>query len=390
MVQVIEWLEEKFINLRMTKGKVVTATILVVLLFVSSAMMFFGMNFWLWSFEKGLKRSYTSILIPSLGWAILFSISGFVLRLVQWYYGRPENFFFWVCREGAILLFLIGLFDSLTGLFGMYAAVHVPVLLQSALISTGPIWTYLLASVLYPESQPPFSPLLFVVVACTAGGVVLAMIPQIKSHHKEEYFSPAWIIIFLCATALFPLYNVLQGRFLHKFAECCSPFTAKIVMLMVETVVQLFLTVLYFPMDSLPFFGKSDSIQESWDMLVSSVKCIGTCPNNVSYMLVYILGFWIRHLVFAYMNSYSPIVAAVTSQLTQPINTFLLLMIPSWNVYGAAASWYYTMGCFFLLLVSTIIFVGWHLHNQQQRSNQWGTDSIPAVENLVVEEPNEK
>ncbi|ORC89434.1 uncharacterized protein TM35_000122090 [Trypanosoma theileri] len=390
MAQVIGWVRRKVNNLSMTKQEIGTATVLVVLLYVSSAMMFFGMNFWLWSFEKGLKRSYTSILIPSLGWALLFFLSGFVHRLVQRYHGRPENFFFWVCHEGVMLLFLIGLFDSLTGLFGMYAAVHVPVLLQSALISTGPIWTYLLASFLYPESQPSFSPLLLVVIACTAGGVALAMIPQAKNHNKNTYFSPPWIVIFLCATALFPLYNVLQGRFLHKFSECCSPFTAKIVMLTVETIVQLFLTIMYFPLDSLPFFGKCDSIQESWDMLLSSVRCIGTCPNNAGYMLVYVLGFWIRHLVFAYMNSYSPIVAAVTSQLTQPINTFLLLLIPSWNVYGAAASWYYTMGCFFLLLVSTIVFVSWHLFNQQRRDAQWGSTSETTVETLMVDETNEK
>ncbi|KEG12083.1 hypothetical protein DQ04_02021090 [Trypanosoma grayi] len=124
-------------------------------------------------------------------------------------------------------------------------------------------------------------------------------------------------------------------------------------------------------------------------MLIASVKCIGTCPNNAMYMVLYILGFWIRHIVFAYMNSYSPIVAAVTSQMTQPINTFLLLIIPSWNIYGAKAEWYYTLGCFFFLLISTVVFVCWHFVHRQQNQLQWDSLSIPTVENLMEEENQE-
>lgn len=46
---------------------------------------------------------------------------------------------YWLTRKGISFIILIGLFDSLTGLTGMYATVHIPQILQTALISTGPI-----------------------------------------------------------------------------------------------------------------------------------------------------------------------------------------------------------------------------------------------------------
>ncbi|PBJ75208.1 hypothetical protein BCY84_03813 [Trypanosoma cruzi cruzi] len=374
-----KFLRERFAHLSMTKKEILIATVLVFLLYVSSIMMFFGMNFWLWSFKKGIKRSYATIFLPSTGWLFLFVVSTIVLRIISWKNGRNENFFFWYSRKGFILLLLIGLFDSLTGLLSLYSAVHVPVILQSALISTGPIWTYILAWILYPESQPKFSPILLLVVAFTAGGVTLAVMPQTQSQNKKKYFSPSWIVIFLIGTFLYPLYNVLQGRFLNEFRGSCSPFTSKIVMLTCETFLVFFFTLTYFPIDASPFFGKCDSLQESWDMFISSLNCVAGCPNNAIYMTVYILGFWIRHIVFAYMNGYSPVVAAVASQMTQPINTFILLIIPSWNVYGAKTVWYYTLGCFLLLLMSTIIFFVWHVLNCPPRRNELPLSLSPIM-----------
>lgn len=348
---------------RINRQTVATVTILVTMLYIGSVMMFFGVNFWLWSFTPGLKRSYTTILIPSICWNVLtLGTVGIAALYHNLKHGKFENYFFWVNKKGILLLFLIGAFDSLTGLTGMYATVHVSQILQSALISTGPIWSFILSIILYPSSQPKFHPFLIVVVILTAAGVTLAVLPQVLDDSQEKvYFSAPWTFIYLLATVLFPLYNVLQGRFLHEFCNHCSPFTRKMVMLAVETTVQLILTLCYFPVDFSPFLGTCNSAKESWDNLVASVHCIGDCPKNFSYMVIYVLGFWIRHVVFAYLNTYSPSVAAVMSMLTQPINTFLLLSIPSWNVYGSKKDWRFTLGCFLCLLFAMIAFIVWHL-----------------------------
>lgn len=351
------------------RRSVTTAVVLVVMLYIGTIMMFFGMNFWLWSFAPGLKRSYTSILFPSILWSVLFLLTCGIDAAYSWLRNRKVDFneyFFWINKKGVLLLFLIGLFDSLTGLTGMYAAIHVSQILQSALISTGPIWTFLLSYVIYPESQPKFHPFLILVVVLTVTGVALATVPQITDKNAtRRLFSLPWTLIYLAATALFPLYNVLQGRFLNEFSHQSSPFTSKMVMLAVETTIQLGLTVGYFPADFSPFYGRCSSAQESWDNLVASVQCIFTCPNNGKYMVIYVMGFWIRHVVFAYLNTYSPSIAAVTSMLTQPINTFIILAVPSWNVYGSKKEWGYTFGCFFCLLLAMVFFIMWHLTHKQ-------------------------
>ncbi|RNF17621.1 uncharacterized protein Tco025E_04853 [Trypanosoma conorhini] len=97
--------KERLGAMRMTKQEVLTAALLVFLLYASSVMMFFGMNFWLWSFKKGLKRSYASILIPSVGWALLFFASSVMIRIINWMIGRSENLFFG--GVGGALLFLL-------------------------------------------------------------------------------------------------------------------------------------------------------------------------------------------------------------------------------------------------------------------------------------------
>lgn len=362
------------------------AVVLVLLLYASSVMMFFGMNFWLWSFTPGIQRSYATILIPSLLWCGLFLVTCGLDAGYSWLrHKKLGDYFFWTTKTGLVLIVFIGFFDSLTGLTGMYAAVHVTQILQSALISTGPIWTFLLAHILYPSSQPKFHPFLIVVFVLTVGGVTLAMVPQILDRDSpRKYFSLPWTVIYLASTVLFPLYNVLQGRFLHEFRGHCTPFTRKMVMLTAETTVQLFLTVGYFPVDFSPFYGRCSSAEESWENLVASLRCISSCPNNAKYMMVYVLGFWIRHVVFAYLNTYSPSVAAVTSMLTQPINAFILLAVPSWNVFGSKKDWRYTLGCFFCLLFAMVTFVLWHLTLRQPDTEEVCSDGDTSASVVAV------
>lgn len=179
-------------------------------------MMFTGMNFWLWSFTVGIKRNYTAMLLPSLLWCAFFFITFIgiiVYNAIR--YRRQEQYMYWLTRKGISFIILIGLFDSLTGLTGMYATVHIPQILQTALISTGPIWTFLLAFIIHPHSQPRWTWHLIFVIIFIAGGVTFALIPQLQNNDNKKYFSLPWTFIFLIGTILFPVYNVLQGKFLY-------------------------------------------------------------------------------------------------------------------------------------------------------------------------------
>lgn len=361
------WLKTELLNAlrqeHVDRKKVTTIIVLVTSLYIGSVMMFFGMNFWLWSFTSGIKRSYASILVPSLLWAAFFLTTVGIDVGYKWYRdGEKPDLFFWWSPKGRSLVGLIGLFDSLTGLAGMYASVHVPQLMQSALISTGPIWTFILAAILFPSSQPPFHPILIGVLVAIVCGVFFALLPQVLDKQPDKkYFSAPWALVYLLATAFFPLYNVLQGRFLHEYRNHGTSFSRKMIMLASETSVQLVLTLFYFPLDSLPYFGKCSSLSESWSQLGASLTCISSCPNNGLYMMIYVTGFWIRHIVFAYLNTYSPSVAAVTSMLTQPLNAFLMLAFPVLNVYGSKKNWGLAFLCFLFLLTGMLLFMAWHL-----------------------------
>ncbi|CCW71790.1 unnamed protein product [Phytomonas sp. Hart1] len=343
--------------------KALGAAFLVLSLYVGTVMLHFGMNFWLSSFPKGVKQNYTVMFTVSLLWCILFLITvliHFLYNLVC--FRKVENYLFFVNRKGLFLLFLIGTLDSLTGLTASYSATRVPLILQSALISTGPIWTILFSFIFYPSSQPKFNGFLLIVFLFIFGAIALALIPQILDNSgKTRYFNPPWILIFLTCALSFPLYNVIQGRFSFEFRDQVPSSTRKLVMICVEITIQLFLCMLYFPVDFSPFFGQCTSAKESWDNIIESYRHIFTCKTSAIYMMAYVMGFYIRHIVFAYLNSYSPSVAAITSMLTQPINTFIILVFPSWNVYGSKKDWRFVLACFICLLVAMLMFMYWHI-----------------------------
>ncbi|EPY37108.1 hypothetical protein STCU_00189 [Strigomonas culicis] len=344
---------------------VITCVLSVLIIYAGSVMTFFGSNFFLWSFPEDIEYNYVSIAVPSLIWlALCFFMMACILARDKFYRKHMQSYFFWCTRRGLLLLVLIGAFDSLTGLTGMYATPHVPQVLQSALVATGPVWTYILALVIFPSSQTRLHPLLFVVLALICGGVVLALLPQVlDTNSGKSYFSAPWTIIYLLATVLFPLYNVLQGRFINDFEGACDEFTLRMIMLTVETFIQLFLTIGYFPVDFSPFFGSSSSAAESWRNFVASLDWIGSSKRTAGFLLLHVFGFWIRHVAFAYLNGISPTLASVANLLSQPINTFFLLVIPSWNVYGSTLDYRFTLGCFLCLLFAMLLYTWWHVRH---------------------------
>lgn len=342
---------------------VIACVISVLIIYAGSVMTFFGSNFFLWSFPKDVEYNYVSIAVPSMIWlALCFFLMACIVARDKFYRKRMQKYFFWWTKRGVLLLVLIGAFDSLTGLTGMYATPHVPQVLQSALVATGPIWTFLLALLIFPSSQMRLHPVLLVVLILIGGGVVLALLPQVLDEGSgKSYFSAPWTIIYLLATVLFPLYNVLQGRFINDFEGACDAFTLRMIMLTVETLVQLLLTIGYFPIDFSPFFGSSSSAAESWSNFVTSLDWIGSSKRTAGFLLLHVFGFWIRHVAFAYLNGFSPSFAAVANLLSQPINTFFLLIIPSWNVYGSTLDYRFTLGCFLCLLFAMLLYTWWHV-----------------------------
>ena len=341
---------------------------LLLLLYASSAILFFGQNFWMWSFKRGNPR-YVGLILPSACWAVMF-VTPLVVYQARQGYRWKDLAHLVLNRRFAVMLVAIGFLDSLGGLTSIYSVMNVPVLLQTVLTSSGPIWTYVVSFVAYPTSVRRFNPLMVVVLLLIAGSVALALVPQLDVKNDVD-LQAGWVVIFLLSVIFPPTYNVIQGRFLSEFTPtAASAAHGKLVLLAVDTSLQLLFTLLYFPLDAVPWFGSSGTLQGSWDGMVEGIKCIGSCQDNLIYFVMYVFGFWLNHVVFAYLNYYSPTVGSLLSQLSSPINSFLLILFPAWNVFGAPVSLRYNVGCFVMLTCSMVVYIVWHIGTEGEAGAQ--------------------
>jgi hypothetical protein len=274
---------------------------------------------------------------------------------------RPTHHKLWTARFVG-LLSALGLIDAFGGLTAVYATSHVPVLVQALLIAGGPLYTFLFSKIFFSSSLRPITLSFLLSITLLLGGIALSLVPQIQSPDHELYVSVKWLIIFVASSMLPTLLNVVQGRFLDDYTtQFRSPMECKLTALCGDTVLQVFFTAAFLPLDALPHFGATDSISESWKGFTEGTQCIFfECKDTFAYFVTYTLGMWLNRIAFTYLNYYSPTVGAVVSQLTQPINTCLLLLFPTLNVFGQPGSWWCTLGCFLLTTLSMTLLIAWH------------------------------
>jgi hypothetical protein len=371
----------------LTWTQIFTSTFVGVLALGSFSMMFFGLNFWLHSFGTNSCSIYTTLLVPTACWAVLFILPVFGLHIL-----KPAEPLSWAFGKTSFpLLMLIGICDAFSGLLGVYSASHTPMFLQTMLLSTGPVWTFLCCRLLTPEYDRQlniWTGLCFVLLFV---GLALVAVPQISSMEHPSPGVFAWWIIYLMSVCLPPVFNVLQAKYMSRFSGvAASPSTVKTVMLGGDCGVQFVTTLLVWPVDALPWFGSSSSLAESWTRNKSSLICIVTCENNALYMLAFVFGFFLLHISMTFLNQYSPTLGAVIMSMSCPTVACLLLAIPSWNVYDLPASWPYEAAAIVVLLVATVLFILCEesARMQQFRSGQAfkltnktqsGYDSLPSL-----------
>ncbi|CUG89975.1 membrane-associated protein, putative [Bodo saltans] len=381
----------------------IRCTVIVLLMYVSSGMMFFGMNFFIHSFSYG-ANTFVSLFIPAVFWAIMFLVPllGYRLHLSRQDAATAEKgkllsgrtpglpsvssvspslqgpyldagletgsttattvrHRVWGARFVALLC-TMGLVDALGGLTAVYAALHVPVLVQALLIAGAPMYTFVFAKIFFPTSVRPITVSCVLSAVLLLGGIGLALVPQIQSPDHSVYVSAEWLMIYVASAMLPALLNVVQGRFLSDYTtQFRTPIECKMTALCGDTFTQVFITATFLPLDALPHFGASATVSDSWTGFVDGTHCIFfLCDNTFAYFLIYVLGMYFNRISFTYLNYYNPTVGAVVGQLTQPINTCLLLLFPTLNVFGQPGSWWCTLGCFLLTTGSMLLLIAWH------------------------------
>ena len=341
--------------------------VITLLVWTSSTMMIFGINFWLWSFQSfSDQASFTAIALPALIWA-----GAFILPLIHIRFFTHQDLDFLFTGASLKQLAWIGFFDSLGGLFSIYATKHVAIFLQTMIYAMGPMYTFLLWRFILREGSAastqrfPIQPLL--AFTCTIIGVVVSAIPQMSSVKKEGLESLLWLAIFMLGSMAPCVYNVLQSRYTRQYVSPqSSHYSVKLSMLAGETSFQAVFTLMYFPLDAIPWFGATSSVSETLQNAKDSMVCIANCPNNYIYLVLYAGGYYLNHIMMAIMNHYSPPLAAAVAQLNMPINVFLLIMMPSWSPHGARGVWHLELVALVMLLGSCILYSAWEESNRER------------------------
>ncbi|EPY18200.1 hypothetical protein STCU_10123 [Strigomonas culicis] len=143
--------------------------------------------------------------------------------------------------------------------------------------------------------------------------------------------------------------------------------TVKLVMLTVETMLQSLITFALLPVDALPWFGTSTSVEAAWGNFMAGLDCLLHCPMNFICCCLYSSGFVLVYLAAAYLNQYSVTLCSMVSQLGGPITAILLLVFPVLNVTGDMAPWYWSALAIVAMIFGTFIYVLWDHQTEKEK-----------------------
>ena len=367
----------------LTTAEKVFSVGLVCCLWTSQAFSFFGMNFWIHHFKQNplAHSNFVSIWVPALLWCIFYLVPSTIYRCCV--LPRGEDWSFVFSRKSLGLLCVIGLADSLGGLTSLYSAKWTPIFLQPMLGSTVPIWTFLLTKVFYKERARPFTVYPAVAFLLVAVGILTSAYRQFEHIELNHLTSRiCWSLIFLVGIVIQPVYGVLQGRYVHEYKDQSSSIAStRMIVLVGDTSWQLLFTTLYFPLDAVPWFGSAPySIDASWTGFTQALDCILQCEYNAIYMLMYVGGFYVSHIIGVVMNHYSPTLYAVVQLVSIPMNALLIVVFPVLRVSGVSGEWYLDFICLLCVILSCALFVVWEESIRYMDSMQREAALLPLVE----------
>lgn len=332
--------------------------LIVAIVWLSFLFQFFGLNWWIASFPNQSPSSFLQMIVPAILWATTIWIPAAPYKCCV--ANGDEDMLFWIpskagTLKGVGLLVLLGTVDAFGGLTAVYAIPNVGQFLQSMIYATGPLVTWLLAKLISPKKAPPMNPWLAVTFVLSIAAVIVASAQQADTMKVSNV---GWLFIFFLSSAFPNLYNVVQGAFLTRFERAAnvSHWTAKYVALLGDLTVQVFVTMLFFPLDSVPWFGSSTSFSQTWTGTIDGVRCIGECQHNAIYFALYVIGFVVSRASNAFLNHYSPTLGAFINQFGGPISALLLIIIPSWSTSPNHAAWYLQVICLGLLVISSLVY----------------------------------
>lgn len=139
-------------------------------------------------------------------------------------------------------------------------------------------------------------------------------------------------------------------------------------MLAIETTLLALCTLLLLPIDTLPWFGGSNSLHEAWDNLYRQTHHLLVHPITLIFCLLYCLGFVFTYLGAAYLDQINVTLCALVIQLASPCTALVLLLFPFLNVTGDYTPWQWSLFAIVLMSIGALAYVLWDQKTSEQKA----------------------
>ncbi|ESL07226.1 hypothetical protein TRSC58_05090 [Trypanosoma rangeli SC58] len=141
----------------------------------------------------------------------------------------------------------------------------------------------------------------------------------------------------------------------------------KLVMLTCGTNIQFVLVMLALPMDALPWWGGSHSVQDAWTNFSDGLWYIFHSENTFIYCMVYTVGFVFTYIGSAYLNQHSVTLCSMIGQLSSPFTALILIIVPKWDLEKGYTPWYISLMAIILLCVGSFVYTLWEEKTEQEK-----------------------
>ncbi|RNF06676.1 hypothetical protein TraAM80_03621 [Trypanosoma rangeli] len=146
-----------------------------------------------------------------------------------------------------------------------------------------------------------------------------------------------------------------------------SDALVKLVMLTCGTNIQFVLVMLALPMDAIPWWGGSHSVQDAWTNFSDGLWYIFHCENTFIYCMVYTVGFVFTYVGSAYLNQHSVTLCSMIGQLSSPFTALILIIVPKWDLEKGYTPWYISLIAIILLCVGSFVYTLWEEKTEQEK-----------------------
>lgn len=138
---------------------------------------------------------------------------------------------------------------------------------------------------------------------------------------------------------------------------------SKLTLLYVGIFFQVVVSFVCFPVDAIPWFGTSNTVNEAWIAFSTSIVFIFSSWDHVRYGLLYSFGFAQSFIGCTYLNEHSPTLSSVVMQLAGPVTSLMLIIVPQWNITEDGTNLPEKICGTILLFLAAVCYHFWYQHS---------------------------